>query len=327
MKRIIFLLSFFIFHQLSARSQNFHPTTDQKDSFSLALVKLLNNAPNEFFQLTGDSIRSSSLLGEEYKLNFCFPQSSMAIVCYQTISSAAYIEFHNFSNARSAMNDMINKIKRALRNQIFDPNEKDADQFPNDRMLYIMDEGGYYDNYIELMIGRTKSKNYLLAPENEDGSSGKEVLLMKISGGFAEYRRFINKIEAPEDKIDAAIKKMVISAESDFQDLNGEDDVFINGYIFKIYRQGSNYDAILGFTVKENEFETNWSFYQQVLRAALGSSYVYTPNAPKNTPFEVYISKMFEPNKPRVYLQKGDNDDILIKIESATSHAVKRNKE
>src|SRR5437868_13037075 len=107
-------------------AQQYQVSTTQNDAFSMALVKLMNAAPNAFADLKGDAIRSTSLMGDDYKLNIDFPGSRAGIVRYRDWDKNAYVEFGGYETKAAMLKgvkDIVNRIKFTLGDQFFQPFE------------------------------------------------------------------------------------------------------------------------------------------------------------------------------------------------------------
>jgi len=331
---------------LPATAQEYKVTTAQTDPFSTALVDLLNCAAGRFRDCKGDSIRSTSLMGDDHKLAIELPGSSMAIVRSRDWDRNVYVEFRGFTGKKErdkGIRDLVGKIKNALGEQLYDPN---ANKSPADIYFYglsVKDKNGYFSMNMELFGGSSSAPVYLLGPEKEeDQLPKKDFVLLKIYGGIPDYQYYIRTIPPPDEKLNLTLRQMVRAAITDFDSLRAtrKDSVFqkrkrtdtlhLNGFDVSMNYSRANYSACLSFPIEVDSasFHEQWQYYQQVLQAALGSEYVYHLYSLQETPYVVYYRKEYVENKPRVYLEleKQYNGSLLItiRIESSFSHPTKR---
>jgi hypothetical protein len=325
-----------------AGAQEYKVSTDQPDSFSIALVKVLNAAPGKFTTCKGEFIRSGSLSGYEYKLNIPFPGSSMAIVRCRDGDQHVYIEFRGFKGKKErdgGIMDLARKIRKALGEQLYDPYEN---KDPGELYFYglsVKDSKGYFSMNMELFGGRSAAGSYLLGPEEEDRSKPQQdFILLKIYGGTPAYNYYINSTDPPDKALHATFTQLIKEAATDFDQLRAQTDSYpqkrkrfdtlrLNSFTVIMNYRGSHYSASLQFRVTEGlPPQEAWQYYQQALQAALGSDYVYQVYKSGAQPAILYY-RMEGEDKPRIYLQQEGEDNnpcIGIRIESSFSHPVKR---
>jgi len=349
MRSILILLLVLTFPSAQLQAQVYKVTTGQQDPFSLAFVKLLNCAAGRFKDCTGDSIRSTSLMGDDHKLSFSFPGSAMAIVRSRDGDRNAYIEFRGFTGKEGreqAIRELVVKIKKALGPQLYDENKNDKEIYFYG--LSIKDTNGYFSMNIELFWGRSSAPIYLLGPEWEDESQPKkDFVLLKIYGGIPTYQYDIHTVPPPDALLDITLQKLLVDATTDFDKIKlkekdsllkktkrKRDTVQLNGFNVLLNYRGGNYSANMQFDAAPDTaaFNLQWLHYQKAVQAAVGSGYVYylyNNGYPHNYRDQgvLYYSRD-QSNKPRIYLslEKGADNRrfIQIKIQSTITHATKR---
>jgi len=343
--KISVMLLLLCFFSGSALAQEYKVSTTQQDAFSVALVKLLNAAPDGFKSCKGKLIRSTSLMGDDHQLTIPFPGSAAAIVRIRDWNQTAYIEFRGYANKQSRIKgvyDIVAKIKKALGNQLYDGNEDPKKDDIDFYELSIKDRNGFFSMNMEVLSGASSAPIFLLGPEREDETKPKaDFVLLKIYGGVPDYRHYIRPSVATDKKLDSVLRLLIRSSETDFATPTFEktraaairqekfDTLHINGIDVVMKYRGANYSALLIFPVESNsQYDKAASNLLHSLEAALGSGYVYQeakPGYPLNT---VFFSKDYIENKPRVYLMdrpvNSDSPTILIMIESSYVHTTTR---
>lgn len=327
------------------QAQEYKVRTDQADSFSVALVRLLNCAAERFRDCTGDSIRTTWLLGTDSRSTVQVPGSVMTIVRGRDWDANVYAEFRGYSDKKTrdqGIRDLVKKIKKALGDQLYDPYENEEQKDIYFYGLSIKDKNGYFSMNMELFGGASSAPIYLLGPENEDDLQiPKNFVLLKIYPGIPNYQYYIRPVAAPDLKLDATLRQLLSVAEKDFESIRDKnadtlikkrrrtDTIHLNGFNIRMNYRGSNYSAnyFIPASGDSVEFRKQWLYYQQALQAALGSRYVYHKYEMDGRPQLVYYE--YGSNKPRVYLQLNNEYDrsasIHIRVESAFTHPTRRN--
>ena len=329
-----------------ASGQSYKVTARQSDPFSLALVNVLNCAATRFTDCRGDSIRTTWLMGTDYKLNVSFPGSTGAIVRKGDWDVNTYIEFRGYKDKKSrneGIKDLIARIKHALGDQLYD---RYADMNADSLYFYglnIKDANGYFSMNMELFGSTSSEPVYLLGPEREDKSKAQtHFILLKIYGGVPAYQYYIRERKAPDPELHKVVQQLAKSSENDFSDLRRKkadppgadlpgafkksDTLRLHGIPVSMTFRGSNYSAALSFAVPDDsvKFNKEWLYYRYVLEAALGTSYVFYPYDTKDEAYALFYDSKYRENSPRVYLQYRKvgktASQIVIRIQSATSH-------
>jgi hypothetical protein len=344
---LIAVLATFILQPL--RAQHYNITTDKNDPFSLALVKILNDASTRFADCKGDSIRSTWLMGDDHKLSFDFPGSSIAIIRSRDWDRSAYIEFRGFSSVNEVskgIRSLIAKIKNALGSQLVPPIiHGDTATILQIAGLSIKDQHGYFTPHFELFPGASSADPYLLGPEKEeDGLPKKYFILLKVQGGVPSYQYYVPaNIVSPDFKLTQTLQQLMKAAAADFDSLPGKrlahvamkkkktDTLLLNGYTVLINQRGSNYTTSILFPapVDSVAFNEQWDWCNRAVQSATGSRYVYHHSYLGENHFTSYYAIKYNEKDPRIYIEHLKGNDypsspISIKVISTRNHQVKR---
>ncbi len=343
MKSFFLLASLIIAH--GAQAQQYKVSTTQSDSFSVAIVKLLNAAVSRFSDCKGDSIRTTSLMGEDRQLGFHFPGSTIGIVRTRDGDVNAYIEFRGFANKKSrdeGIRALVQKIKTALGEQLYDPNEQKDNSEIYFYGLSVKDTNGYFSMNMELFGGSSSAPVYLLGPEREEeGPTKEDFILLKIYPGIPYYQYYIKPVPAPNIELDKTLRELLVASHQDFETLRTSttsiparrkkaDTLSMNGYEVVVNYRGANYSANLYFpaATDSSAFQRQWLFYQQALQAALGTKYVFGFSSMDELPSAIYYPGYYTgENLPRTHLRlykEGGTQLLHVRIESNVAHPTKR---
>lgn len=353
MKKATLILPTLIF-AASLAAQDYRITTDQKDDFSKALVQLLNCAATRFKDCTGDSLRSTWLMGDDYRLTIPFPGSTIGIVRQRDWNKNAYVEFRGYKDVaglNKGLKTLIDKIKKALGKQLVPPvitgNQKTITQFS---MMAIQDENGHFTANIELLPGSSGAEPYLLGPEREEETATRKqrFILLKVHGGIPSYQYYIKDGIAPPDRaLHTLLQRLMKEAVTDFDSLpimqsaarRGKkvDTLQVNGYTVYLDKRGSHRSANIVFDVNADSasVDSMMRWCRQAIDAAVGSSYVYHPYNYDKTKsiiyYQSYYSPLYRLTSPRIDLiyspeQYRKPVPVIIKIQGIPTHPVKRSR-
>jgi hypothetical protein len=341
-----FILFFLLISSGICYSQLYNPYTDQADQFSKSFVEILNCAKVKFKHCQGDSMRTTWLMGTDYKLTIKVPGSNAGIVRERDWDKNAYLEFGPFNDTvqlRNGMIELVGKMKLALGANANIPHELISG--PNSSYfitsLGLKDANGYFQSNIELMSGAAARDNYFPEPEKEpEVVSGKKYfIILKVYSGIPEYQYYIRElVQAPDSDLDVVLKYFIEMAKTDFRELEKKDSnvrkqktdtILMNGIKVLFNPHGQNASATISIETNNENFISQWKSAQQSLQAALGEKYVYHLYEMYGQPFVSYYALEYDPVKPRIYLegvQKNNSERIIeIKISSAYTRQVKRN--
>lgn len=332
MKRFSSFL-FFLFPAFITHSQDYKPSTKQTDPFSQSFVRLLNAAANGFKDLKGDSLRSTWLMGDDYKLNLDIPGSSIGIVRIRDWDKNVYVEFRGYADMETVskgFRDLVAKMQQALGDQVETPRF-----FGNMTSLSIKDPKGFFAPNIEVFAGSSSAEPYLLGPEKEpeDGQPKKYFILLKVHSGIPYYQSYIpDNVPAPDAALHKTIQQMVKEALTDFGEVplpsaaatkkRKTDTVSMNGYTVYVNKRGQHYSA----TIPVSQNKLSLATCHQALQAALGSRYVFHESELMERKYNIYFIPNNNELPPVVFLEypKEKDDSILIRIESRHGHQTKR---
>jgi hypothetical protein len=333
---------------LLSPAQEYKITTTQKDDFSKALVQLLNSAASRFSDCIGDSLRSTWLLGDDYRLTIPFPGSTIGVVRTRDYDRNVYVEFRGYKNVEElnkGLKSLIEKIQKALGDQLVSPvitgNQKTLTQFS---MLSIRDQHGYFTQNIELLPGSSHADPYLLGPEREEESNRpkKYFILLKVKAGIPSYQYYIKDgVSSPDQKLNAILKMLMKESVTDFDSLlimrsperkqKKVDTLQMDGYTIWLDKRGGRRSANIVFDVAEDSvaIRDKMKWCQQAIEATVGSRYVYYPYSYSNTKSVIYYAMPYNIKKPRIDLTYSSDHyrkpvPVVIKIESLHSRPVKR---
>jgi hypothetical protein len=316
----------------TANAQEYKVTTDKTDPFSQSLVQLLNAAATTFNTLKGDSLRSTSLMGDDYKLNIDITGSHFAVVRIRDWDHNVYVEFRGYADVKAVgkgVRDLVAKMQHALGAQLETPRF-----VGNMTSLCIKDSKGFFASNIDVFAGSSSSDPYLLGPEKEkeDGTPKKYFILLKIHAGVPNYQSYIPaNIIAPDPSLDKTVKQLVKDAVTDFKSLpplvqststkkRKTDSLSMNGYPVYVSKRGQNYSvAIPVFPAKLSLDDCHTA-----LQAALGNRYVVQTSELMERKYNIYYVPNNNAMWPTIYLEY-PRDPVLIRIESRHGHATKRN--
>lgn len=220
--RIKILVPLFLFVSTCSNAQEYKVYSDKTDSFSKAIVRLLECARDRFTTCKGDSIRSTWLMGDDFHLSFPFPGSSMAIVRRRDYDVNGYIEFRGYNNEKTreeSIREIAAKIRNTFGNRIYDRNSDTAKKIYF-YGLSLKDENGYFGMNMELFGSSSTAPVYLLGPEKENEVGDKKYfILLKIYPGVPHYYYFIRPVKAPHINLDKTLTQLLSLAEKDFDSL------------------------------------------------------------------------------------------------------------
>jgi hypothetical protein len=336
---------------LGLPAQEYKVTTNQEDDFSKALVQLLNAAANRFEDCTGDSIRSTWLLGDDYRLTIPFPGSTIGVVRTRDYDRNVYVEFRGYKNVaevNKGVRTMISKLKKALGDQLVEPGISGAPNVTQFSIMSIRDKHGFFTSNIELLPGASHADPYLLGPEREEelNKPKKYFILLKVKQGIPSYQYYIKDgIIPPDEKLQAVLKRLLKEAATDFDSLpmmksqerkpKKVDTMQINGYTIWLNKRGAHRSANIVFDVAEDSIAVNkmMTWCRQAIEAAVGSTYVYFPYSYLNVKSFIYYAsyqaKGYKLNSPRIDLEYAPERynkpiPVVIKIQGVGIHPVKR---
>jgi len=87
----------------------------------------------------------AELMGDDYKVTIPFPGRVMGIVRYRDWDNNVYVEFRGFPDKESqaeGVRNLVNKIRRALEDQLYDPNNgREEISFYG---MSVKDRNGYF---------------------------------------------------------------------------------------------------------------------------------------------------------------------------------------
>lgn len=339
MKVLLCLL--FLLNAPAGQTQTYRPVAVQKDSFSLALVQLLQCAAQDFASCKGDSIRSTWLMGDDYQLQINFPQSAIGIVRIRDWDKNAYVEFRGFKTeegARKGLQQLFDKIKKALGPQAM-PSTATVSSLLKFYSFSIRDSAGYFSPNIELFGGSSSANPYLLGPEKEAEGRKEYFVLLKVYRGIPAYQFFISpSVKSQDDALHQALQKLLILAEDDFdllrknprfpQQKKRSDTFLLFGHKTRFNFRGERYFATISFPVSGDAtaMKTRWQYYQNAIQAVLGSGYVYLHDTLGDEPSVLYYAKD-GPAKATVRLKREEQNGqflIVVKIQSEYAHRISR---
>lgn len=315
-------------------AQTYHVTTNQQDQFSRSLVEILNAASTRFSNQKGDSLRSTSLMDTDYRLNIPVPGSAIAIVRIRDWDKNVYIEWRGFANSREqeqGMASITNDIKKALGHQL-DIAPSVSKSFTS---MGIRNSLGNFSPNMELMASSSSAEPYLLGPEREDQTLPKKYfILLKISGGIPFFHYLVDKGIKPTDMtLHKTIQTLMQAAKNDFEIFpwkstgkKSTDTLNMDGYMITLYKRRQNYQAVISFTKAAGEAAARlqWERLHLSAQAALGGSFVYFKSQIDNAEYIRYYSKKYETNSPRLKIEQRNDNTILLIVESGFSHPTKR---
>lgn len=334
MKRFLLIVSIF-FINASAYSQEYKIYTKQTDPFSRSLVQLLNAAPTGFKELKGDSIRSTWLMGNDYKLNLSIEGSHIGVVRIRDWNTNAYIEFRGYADLKAVskgIRELVNKMQQALGDQLQKPRF-----YGNMTSLGIKDQKGFFSSNIEVFASSSSAEPYLLGPEKEpeDGKPKKYFILVKVHAGIPHYQYYIPANIAPPDKaLHKTLQQLVREAATDFKALppvahpdpsikkKKTDTIKMNGYTVYVSKRGQNYSTSLAI----EQSKLSLAGCHQALQAALGSRYVFHESDLMERKYTFYYVPNDNSMPPAVFLEhpRDNSDHIIIRIQSRHGHETKR---
>lgn len=318
----------------TTNAQEYKVTTDKADPFSQSLVHLLNAAATKFTTLKGDSLRSTSLMGDDYKLNIDIAGSHFAVVRIRDWDTNVYVEFRGYADMKAVskgVRDLIAKMQHALGDQLEMPRF-----VGNMTSLCIKDSKGFFSSNIEVFAGSSSADPYLLGPEKEkeDGQPKKYFILLKIHSGVPHYQAYIPaNITTPDPALDKTIKQLVKDAVIDFESLPSlaksttakkrrTDSLSMNGYPVYVSRRGQNYSV----TIPVYPSKLLLDGCHTALQAALGNRYVVQTSELMERKYNIYYVPNNDAMWPTIFLEypRDPTSPALIRIESRHGHATKR---
>lgn len=341
MKSSCILCVVIVLHSFSLKAQEYSISTQQTDSFSVALVKLLQCASSKFDDCKGEFLQYTMMQENEYRLNFPFPGSAAAIIRHRDWDKNAYVEFRGYSDKKKlqkGVNTLIKKIKTALGNRWHIRSKaphQDISLFI--QSISISDSKGFFQPNMELFTGSSAS-TYLLQKNNIDTGNRKEYfILLKIYGGIPSYNYFISPHILPPDKqLHTTLQQLLKMAETDFDETNqmknnlpGKkkkmDTLHINNNIVIINRRGGHYSANIYLEQPADSLAriAHWEQVQKMIQAAVGNNYFYIKSNLSDQPFISYIHNKYDIRNPVVYLQTVNEikDEKLTRIEIRSNHS------
>jgi hypothetical protein len=334
MKRFLLIASI-IFINAPAYTQEYKIYTKQTDPFSRSFVQLLNAASTRFKELKGDSIRSTWLMGDDYKLNLPIEGSHTAVVRIRDWDTNVYVEFRGYKDldaVSKGIRELVDKMQKALGDQMEKPRF-----YGNMTSLNIKDQKGFFSSNIEVFAGSSAAEPYLLGPEKEpnDGTPKKYFILLKVYAGIPHYQYYIpNNIAPPDKALHQTLKQLVKEAATDFEALppvahadpsakkKKTDTILINGYTVYVSKRGQNYSTSLA--IDQNKFSL--ADCHQALQAALGNRYVFQESDLMERKYTFYYVPHDNNMPPAVFLEhpRDNSDKIIIRIQSRHGHETKR---
>jgi hypothetical protein len=330
-------------------AQQYNITTNKADPFSIALIKLLNAASNRFADYKSDLIRST-WLGDDHKLAFEFPGSSMAVIRSRDWDKNAYVEFRGFGSIKDISNGMqtlIAKISNALGDQLMTPVvHGDPTTLVQIAGLSIKDKNGYFTSHFELFPGSSSAVPYLTGPEKEEDNDQpkKYFILLKIQGGIPSYQYYIpSNIVSPDQQLTQTLQYLLKAATNDFDSLPEKrnhaiaikkkktDTLQLNGYTVLLNRRGQNHIASILFPAPADSvaFNERWNWCHLIVQSAVGSGYVYHRSESTDSRYIVYYAKLYDQKNPQMQLELKPGiyntpNTMDVVVRSSQSHSVKR---
>jgi hypothetical protein len=319
MKRTLLIIVLFTLTSYP-KAQQYHVSTEQRDSFSIALVKLLNAVTNRFEDYKGDSLTYNWLTGFDYRLNLDFPGSSMAVVRARDWDRNAYVEFRGYKDEKSVRNNfqlLIEKIKKAMGDQLLMPEWKiNADSYVQMIGFSLKGKTGYFNSNFEMFTGQSTLDPYLGSSAKEGSGPQKYFILLKINGRTPSYKYYISpNVSPPDEKLHKTLKQLLESAAEDFVSLHGKkprtlkrkkiDSLSINGHIVVMNYRGAHHTATISFPAPLDSiaFNKQWEWCHRSIQAAVGSAYVYLPFKLTESRYIAYHAKSYKCNNPDVQLE------------------------
>jgi hypothetical protein len=339
MKRFIIGFIFCLFLNFSLDAQVYKVSTEQPDPFSQALVNLMNCGLQDFRDCKGDSLRSTSLEGDEYRLTINFPGSKAGIVRFRDWSRTAWIEFGNYSDTRSlatGIREITAMISKALGTQLNISHDlltgPDSSFFI--ASMGIKNEQGNFRPNIELMSGSNPASHLIQNNENSDHY----FILMKLEGGIPEFFYSVKPVTPPNQNLHQTLQELLKAASTDFDTLNSADTtgigvkkknigkIILNGRSVILNQIGGNHFAAIHIPYADSfSINDEWVYCQQAVQAAIGPSYSYHLSEDEGRPFIVYFSNRSDESKPVIYLKQDlSTSSIVIQVTSNFHHPVKR---
>jgi hypothetical protein len=334
MKRFnVVLLILFI--QVSTHAQEYNVHAKQKDAFSQSLVQLLNAATTNFSAFKGDSIRNTSLMGYDYKLNLPIEGSHTAVVRIRDWDINAYVEFRGYNDLKAVnkgFRDLVDKIREALGDQLQKPRF-----YGNMTSLAIQDAKGFFSANVEVFAGSSSAVPYLLGPEKEpeNGTPKQYFILLKVHSGIPHYQYYVDgNIAPPDQALHKTLQQLIKEAAADFKALppvahadpaikkKRTDTISMNGYTVYINKRGQHYSASLVL----DPAKLSLTNCHQAIQAALGSRYVFQESELMERKYTFYYVPNDNNLPPAVFLEhpRGGDDHVIIRIESRHGHQTKR---
>lgn len=330
------LIALIFFINASAHTQEYKIYTKQTDPFSRSFVQLLNAASTGFKELKGDSIRSTWLMGDDYKLDLSIEGSHTGVVRVRDWDTNAYIEFRGYADLKAVskgIRDLVHKMQQALGDQVEKPRF-----YGNMTSLAIKDQKGFFSSNIEVFAGSSSAEPYLLGPEKEpeDGLPKKYFILVKVHAGIPHYQYYIRGNMAPPDRaLHQTLQQLIKEAAMDFKALpppvahvdpaikkKKTDTINMNGYTVYVNKRGQNYSTSL--VIDPNKLSI--AGCHQALQAALGNRYVFYESDLMERKYTFYYVPNDNNMPPAVFLEhpRDNNDPIIIRIQSRHGHETKR---
>lgn len=343
MKKVFISILSFLFIALQLQAQTYQPTTKQTDSFSRALIQLLNCGINKFEGCKGDFFQTTLMSQQEYHLNIKFPNSIAGIVRSADWDKNAYVEFGPYADRYSmakALKELKQKIKKALGKQLLEDKRADTLLFYT---MNIEDENGHFGSSFELMAGTTREKSYLLAPTINTVDKSKpehNFILLKVQGGVPSYYHNIPaNLKPVDDSLDLALKQLIQLAAVDFKGLVPDSffwakkkEIHINGQLVSYNPRGGNHTAsiIIPASTDSATQQKQIQYYHLVMQAAAGSNYIYNTSTLDAWQYIVYFNKNYDEKQPELYLYLINRNTatpfIELQVQSPIGHPVKRSR-
>jgi len=320
--------------------QQYLVRTNEKDSFSLAFVKLMNSGVNHFEDCKGELIRRS-WQGDDYKLTVPLPGGYLGIVRHY-LGNDVKIEYRGFADSserNGALRKLVKQIKKALGDQL----DGDYDLIlSGDNSFYgmnIKDQYGYFSSTIEIFSGSSSASSYLLSDYRDEDLllPQQHFFILKIDGGLPFYFYNVPEVCPPDLVLDSTIRFIMEAAKNDFRSFKekrfdsdlmrrrGTDTILKNGHEIFVSYNRSEYTASLFFPAPTDSlaFKNRWEYYRQVVSAVTGTGYAYFFFNDDKDPHIKYFS--YNRNSIELEFRKMKRGNFIrIKVVGSEYHPQKR---
>lgn len=314
------LLILFIVIASQASAQVYDPVARSQDNFSLALIKTLRCAVDQFKDCRSDSLQYTVMQELEHRLAIAFPGSAAAIVRERFYEHNAYIEFRGYpdtQSVRKGVDQLLGKIKKALGDQLDISNSLKNILYYLSGSLNLKDKKGHFASNMEIMI--SSSPGVYLIPEKEKKGPKQYFILLKIYGGTPAYFYHVPPgVQAHDSAIAGCLRQLMLWAADDFKTAPQQKDSFslkkkriintnVSGIPVTVNRGGGNHKASFYVPADPSLPDSGWNRAQQNIQSALNTEWSYFYASLNRADQVHYISK----EGPHIELEKTGNGKTL----------------